>query len=224
MKRSPIAATIVALVILVGVPAALIRRLADGLLPTQAYDVVLGVAVVAWIFVAKAVLDRDTPLSALIENRLSPSRQAHNLIEQSLLGVGFTGRASELEADTSIHRLQSPLQPVDDLLPPPRHDPRSGRIRGDLGEERHARLQPTLHRDDATDPPFLATEDHIVRRGDTFWSIAEERLGDGRHWKAIEAVNLGREVAPGVELRAGDTLRIGWSVLVPRVEHPVPAP
>jgi len=222
VNRSPIVATVLVVAFGVGVPVALILRLAEGILPTQPYDIVLGVAVLAWIFIARAILDRDTPMSTLVENRLSPSRQAHSLVEQSLFGVGFTGRSSDVEPSPRIHRLQSPLDPIESLLPPPSPGPRSGRIRGGLGEERHARLHPTLHRDDAADPPFPATEDYIVQRGDTFWSIAEQRLGDGRHWKAIERVNLGRQVAPGIELRPGNTLCIGWSVLVPRAEESAP--
>lgn len=219
MTRSPIAATVIVVVVAIGVPIALVGRLTDGLLPSQAYDVVLAVAVIAWIFIARAVLDRNTPMSALIENRLSPSRQADNLVEQSLLGVGFTRRGAVVEPSARIHTLQSPTEPIDALLPPNLHVSPSGRIHGETGEGGHARLQPTLRRNDPADPPFLATEEHVVQRGDTFWSIAEDRLGDGRHWKAIEAVNLDREVAPGVGLRAGNTLRIGWSVLVPRVEE-----
>ena len=221
MKRSPLLATTMVIAFLVGVPVALIRRLNDGLLPTQAYDIVLGVGVVAWILISKAILERDTPMSTLVENRLSPSWQAHHLVEQSAFGVGFVPRKrrAELIADARLFQLGSPYTPIDALLPPavptPVQEPTPGRDRPRLDGVGRPRLQPTIHRPESTAPPILATEEYVLGRGDTLWSIAELRLGDGREWTTIEQINIGREVADGVIYDGGDAVRIGWSILVP---------
>lgn len=216
-NRSPIVATLAVLFFVVATPIALVRRLTDGLLPTQAYDIVLGLAVLAWIFIGKAILERDNPLGSLIENRLSPSWQANSLVEQSMLGVGYISKKT-VGAEPSLHRLQSASSDIELLMPPVVDEPQTGRVRFDDDESGRPRLQPTLRRDEKVAPPILATEEYVVRRGDTFWSIAEYRLGDGRRWKDIEEINIGRQVAPDVEFAEGNGLRIGWNMLVPLVE------
>lgn len=213
MTRSPILATVVVVALLIGTPVALVRRLIDGVLPTQAYDIVLLVGVVAWIYVVRAVIDRAEPLRALVENRLSPTWQANHLVEQSAFGVGLTSRALLVEPAPELTRLHPAPTDVRDLLPSPGGD---AALRADAAGSSAPRLEPTLGSTAPTAPPIIETQEYVVQRGDTFWSIAEQRLGDGRLWQSIEAVNLDREVAPGVTLLPGATLRIGWSVLVPR--------
>ncbi|MGB5760067.1 MAG: hypothetical protein WBM50_24345, partial [Acidimicrobiales bacterium] len=61
----------------------------------------------------------------------------------------------------------------------------------------------------------LPTVEHTVARGETFWSLAERSMGDGRHWPAIQQLNAGREVAPRTILTNSSVLRPGWSVLLP---------
>jgi nucleoid-associated protein YgaU len=46
----------------------------------------------------------------------------------------------------------------------------------------------------------------VVRRGDTFWSIARQSYGNGKLWKQIAAAN------PGVDHRR---LRVGQQLIVP---------
>lgn len=216
-KRSPIVATFAVALFLIGTPVALVQRLTDGLLPTQAYDIVLGVAVVAWIFIGKAIIERDNPLGSLIENRLSPSWQANNLVEQSVLGVGYVSKKAA-NAGPSLHRLQSAADDIELLMPPVVDEPQPGRVRFENDEGSRPRLQPTLRRDEKLAPPILATEEYVVGRGDTLWSIAEYRLGDGRRWKDIEEINIGRQVGPDVEFVEGNDLRIGWIMIVPMVQ------
>ena len=57
---------------------------------------------------------------------------------------------------------------------------------------------------------------HVVQRHESFWSIAEDALGDGSRWREIVALNAGREVAPGVVFSGTpDRLLPGWALLVP---------
>jgi hypothetical protein len=220
MNRSPIAATLLLVFFGIGVPVALTRRLAEGTLPLRPFDVALLFGCCAWVFVARAVLERDEPLNSVIENRLSPTWQANSLVEQSLLGVGFTTGADTDQTDPRLYRLHSPYETVEALLPTPvQAASTDGRVRGEFGEVGLARPQPTLHHDEPADPLFHETEEYIVGRGDTFWSIAELRLGDGRHWKSIEQVNVGREVTPNVLFASGNDVRIGWSILVPVMQE-----
>jgi nucleoid-associated protein YgaU/DNA-binding SARP family transcriptional activator len=62
---------------------------------------------------------------------------------------------------------------------------------------------------------------------DTLWSIAERELGTGERWPEIVALNVGREVAPGVLFSATtEHLEAGWRLQVPNdgrdVAHVVP--
>ena len=60
------------------------------------------------------------------------------------------------------------------------------------------------------------TRTHVVQRYESFWSIAEETLGDGSRWRDIVALNNGREVATGIVFDGtAHRLLPGWTLLVP---------
>ncbi len=69
---------------------------------------------------------------------------------------------------------------------------------------------------------------HIVQRHESFWSIAEDELGDGARWRELVAVNRGREVAPGVIFDGTpERLLPGWILIVPSnrgVSGPIVSP
>jgi hypothetical protein len=65
--------------------------------------------------------------------------------------------------------------------------------------------------------------DHVVQRGDTFWSLAERIFDDGERWAEIAGLNLGREVDQGVFFESDMSLRRGWTIAVPRVDNPAVA-
>lgn len=118
------------------------------------------------------------------------------------------------------------------------------------GQAAHARLEgESIKRVDATSHPDRAraldrdgeltidggvaqqTTVHVVRRYESFWSIAEDTLGDGSRWREIVELNGGREVAPGVIFDGtANRLLPGWLLLVPdtapsvdRFDVPTPA-
>ena len=57
---------------------------------------------------------------------------------------------------------------------------------------------------DTTPAPF----EHIVKQGDTLWSLAEKHLGSGQRWTEIQALNGGPEKYDPHKLRIGSTLLI----------------
>jgi nucleoid-associated protein YgaU len=59
--------------------------------------------------------------------------------------------------------------------------------------------------------------EHLVGRGDTWWSLASQTLGDGRQWATVRALNVGRRVGPDRVMGEGDQLRRGWLIVVPVV-------
>ena len=64
-------------------------------------------------------------------------------------------------------------------------------------------------------PAAVPTASYVVRPGDTLWSIADTRLGDGADWTAIAALNLGRDVAVGARFVDPDHVRAGWHLRLP---------
>lgn len=85
---------------------------------------------------------------------------------------------------------------------------------------------PGFGRDDVP-PPSLDADlgtavrpaDHptvTVQRHDSYWAIAERTLGDGLRWREILDLNVGRTLADGTTITAGDdTLHAGWVLLLP---------
>ncbi len=59
-----------------------------------------------------------------------------------------------------------------------------------------------------------------VARFDTLWKVAETTLGDGRRWQEIRQLNLGRVMADGQTITAAtDRLSPGWQLLLPNGAH-----
>lgn len=96
-----------------------------------------------------------------------------------------------------------------------------------------AQVPPTITLDEAPVVPggvpvpeatAAASTTHVVQRNESWWSIAEEHLGDGLRWRELQGANVGRTmpdgsvVAPGTEL-----IRPGWELLVPGEEPAVVA-
>lgn len=65
-------------------------------------------------------------------------------------------------------------------------------------------------------PPAREGKIHVVQKGETLWSIAEQKLGEGTRWKELATLN------PQIE----DPTRIwpGDKVLVEATDEPIPAP
>lgn len=62
---------------------------------------------------------------------------------------------------------------------------------------------------------------HVVEPGDTLWTIADDRLGDGSRWTELFDENRGRTFADGATLDDPDLILPGWDLAVP-TEGPTP--
>ena len=221
MKRTCLLATAALAAFVVGVPVAVVGRLLGGVLPVRSLDVLLAVFVIGWVQICIAVIKRNDSLDSLTQPRFSLRWQADNLVAQGLLGAGLPSRQPVRAND--LRRVSAPLEMVDALLPATAipatgiTETQADRFH-DVAVEGTRGVVPSLAVEPASSgPEIVATEEYVVARGDTFWSIAEYAFGDGRHWNTVQELNLGREVAPGIVLNESHEPRIGWSILVPMV-------
>nr|WP_237536174.1 LysM peptidoglycan-binding domain-containing protein [Streptomyces sp. SID3343] len=65
------------------------------------------------------------------------------------------------------------------------------------------------------EPAPAAGPTHTVQRGDSLWTIAEERLGDGKRWNEIAKLNEGKPMADGSTFRSADYVEVGWVLALP---------
>lgn len=74
----------------------------------------------------------------------------------------------------------------------------------------------------ATVPPDVPGTGHVVERGETLWSIADDELGDPTRWPEVFAANRGRSFG-GTVFDDPALIRPGWDLEIP-VETPLPEP
>lgn len=67
-----------------------------------------------------------------------------------------------------------------------------------------------------TESPASATQRYRTCQGDTWWSIAEDILGEGLRWRDVRDLNLGVSMSDGTVIdRSTDIVRPGWNLSVP---------
>ena len=65
-------------------------------------------------------------------------------------------------------------------------------------------------------PASGAQPSYVVQRNDSWWAIAERALDDGKRWKELRAVNIGRTMPDGSVIGpATEIIRPGWPLLLP---------
>lgn len=73
--------------------------------------------------------------------------------------------------------------------------------------------------DPAPDPPAttgnVAPTTVTVRVGDSLWALAQEHLADGQRWDEFYALNAGRTQADGRALTDPDQIDVGWELAIP---------
>lgn len=189
------------------------------------------VAVAVVIAVSLAGLRRPPRRQWLLP--LWAQHRLQGLVELSAFGVGGLRGWTGANPAVGLDRVRRPSDDDTRQLPQPagaHHrspvDPGDPRARprraGPTGEVRAAGARP------AADPGGGAPSGpvggpltgrpvsvHEIRRGETWWSLAERHLGDGRLWTALRDLNLGLETAPGVLIDQDSVLRPGWRINVP---------
>jgi hypothetical protein len=204
----------VALVVLLGDPATGIWAAATDPLVSDNQRVTEllrhGLAVIAWLAWAQVAWAIMVETVALARGRAATPRPlvlpgvqglARRLVVSSTLIAGLLNSAPAGAATLA------PLTPLG--TPPPTYhatttltapdpDPATGPV---------AVLTPSPDEDRAT---F-----HTDKR-ETFWSIAEQTLGDGRRWPEIRALNLGRTNPAGTVITdRTETIEAGWDLVLP---------
>jgi LysM domain len=69
--------------------------------------------------------------------------------------------------------------------------------------------------------PATTPASYVVRPGDSLWSIAASRLGDGDDWPAIATLNLGRTMVDGLQFVDPNRIHAGWTLEMPDQGAPV---
>ncbi|MEM9133659.1 MAG: hypothetical protein AAF962_02510 [Actinomycetota bacterium] len=146
--------------------------------------------------------------------RLLPTvvqRSVSDLVELSVFGTGALRGWTIALPTTDLGRLvrPEPLPEIDPRGP----SPEPGSMAG--GPRPRPRRPPQTSAVSARPRPVGPTRPHIVARGDTWWTLAADTLGDGRRWRTLVELNLGRPVAPGITIGADSALRRGWEIDLP---------
>lgn len=225
--RDSIIVTGALVLLLVGAPLKLFARLLEvrtavegGTAPLSALEPLdglwLGFALL-WLVVAhelirRTALPRDVRL--LPHHAQSATRQ---MVELSLFGAGPLLGWTTANPDVGLEWLEAPT-PTSERDAAEYGNPGLGPLpSADDGEAAALTWAPasTTPLPASSTSPSLRTDDYVVKRGDTFWWLAEAIYGDGRHWQKIRDLNLGREVAPGVVMNERSDLSTGWTIAVP---------
>lgn len=162
------------------------------------------------LVLGRVVRQRRTPRRVRLLPQ-SVQRAVGDLVELSAFGTGALRGWSIALPATDLRRLVQP-EPLPDsepdipgdggASPRPRHRPPPA----------HRRRAPLATPAAATPGP---TRTHTVARGETWWTLAADTLGDGRHWRALVELNIGRQVGPGMTIGADTALRRGWEIELP---------
>jgi nucleoid-associated protein YgaU len=211
-----LSAAVILVALVAGVPAVLLGTVGNPI-PDQwtwtsplTTGALLGLlACVAWVFWTQLVICVVVELIA--EVRLATGRSADWLsrvpgtlggqqsfartLVQAVVAVGFsTAAATAAPAAWIGHAAAAPLAQVSAARAATQTAP--------------AAMEQEL-------PIRRSTVNVTVERGDTLWSIAEQRLGAGERWREIAELNRGREMSDGSTFDDARTILPGWTILVP---------
>lgn len=172
--------------------------------------------VVGWVLAAAVVA------SALLSVRRQPRRvrpiplivqsAVRGVVEVSSFGCGTLLRWTATHPETDLGALL--------VRPSPEHETEIA-MEGEAGAEQPVPNGRRLESASASPGASPAvgydgmTAEYRVERADTWWLLAERSLGDGRRWRTIVELNIGREVEPETFVVADSPLRRGWLVLLP---------
>lgn len=206
------------LLVLVGVPVALIAAVgwplprslpsSDAVIAALRYGTIPpqtmlhGLAVVLWVIWALGALAIGLELVAVVRGTVARTlpgtgalqQMAARLVATVMLVSSMATRASAAPLPTA---LPQPVPAAVALDPGPATDTAATQTRARPPQ----RAEPAIW---------------TVEPRDSLWTIAERTLGNGRRWREIADLNVGRTQPDGASLRRGDTLiRPGWRLELP---------
>lgn len=198
------AATAAILVMTCALPIMVGLRI-NGLLTSMRFEVG-DIARVGWVLLVIVLLTKllrqTRPALQVPGLRPSHGSLTSRVVEASAFGVGSLRLWTMTNPHVGLDRLTA-AEPVDQL---------------DYDIDPEEMVTQVVSEPEAASPLGIADlpkAEYVVRRGDTFWSLAEASLGHGEHWVGLLELNVGREVAEGVFLSEESVLRSGWSLLLP---------
>ena len=181
--------------------------------------IINALSILVWVAWLRLTISLVIEIGARITLRPTPrvvglgmSQQwATSLVTSVLLMVGsFTHVGATSNAAPSIHSVASSLMPAESTMPI--SVPRRSLVESD-GPAQHS-----LVSHGRLDEQPLGAAVHTVQRYESFWSIAEDNLGDGARWGELVEFNRDHEVAPGVFFDGtAQRLLPGWELLIPAV-------
>lgn len=211
-------ATLLILAFVVGFLAVLVRRLMQ-LSSGQSLwlgDTVVGLWFVLVVMVAVGVLRQGRTPRRLWFLPTWGQNALRHVLEASAFGVGPLRGWTLTNPAADLRQLVQP-EPPGPISPAAGPEPISAPHAATDHTRQRARPNRTPEaRPHRPEPrPVVAISAHRVQRGETWWSLAERYLGEGKQWGAIRTLNLGREVEPGIVIDDDTVLRPGWQVQVP---------
>jgi nucleoid-associated protein YgaU len=222
------------LVLLVGVPAALVlvigsplptewpatdvirRHLTDGDIPDA--FLIKALASVVWLLWAQVAVAILTELVAVVRGKVAgrapvlPGVQtfAGKLVASTLLILSAFAPRSSVSAAPIAPLGPEPIAFVDRSQAPP-------------GPQISVDLQPgpaAVEVAPASEAPAAdrsaGDRVYVTSSGDNWWDVAERLVGDGLRWSEIRDLNRGRTMPDGTPITSRtEEMRAGWSLLVP---------
>jgi DNA-binding SARP family transcriptional activator len=191
--------------------------------------IVNGLAIVVWLAWAQLAWALGIETVAIVKGRaarrapLLPGTQlmARQLVASAALILGTLTAVKPVSA-APLNALQE-APPADDgalrtagLLPDTGTGTAAGTTAGEAADT--AATSAAAASTGAVAPASAPIPEQLyeVRRGDTFWGLADQHLGSGMRWREIRDRNVGRAVAPGRVLGSGDDhLDVGWRLVLP---------
>lgn len=235
MRRlKALGATLVLLVLVVGIPLGMAATIgnplhgwADLKVGDLTDEVIIDLlAVVVWLAWAQFAVSVLVELGAAARHVQMPIRIP--LVPGSSQHLAHTLVGAALLLGTATAALASPVPALAATFARPVAAVASVHIQGPASSQRPASTaqQATAlsgHQvRTATQPP--PTVSYVIPSDgygpDTYWDIAEARLGGGDHWQQIWDLNRGRAQPDGEVMNSPGLLKPGWTVLLPATATP----
>jgi nucleoid-associated protein YgaU len=229
MRRlKALGATLVLLVLVLGIPLGMAATIGD---PLHGWaDLKVGdltdevlidlLAVVVWLAWAQFAVSVLVEVGAAVRHVQIPTRiplvpGASQHLAHTLVGAALLLGTATASLASPVHALAAtPGRPVAAVA--------SVHAQGQTAAPRTAstpQQASTLNGHQARNATQPQTVTYIVpsdgRGPDTYWDLAEARLGGGEHWQQIWDLNRGRTQPDGEVMNNPGLLKHGWTVLLP---------